>query len=729
MLTYDQTIIILFIESLLYSLIAAITLFKGDTRERHELSLILFIVFSGVWTLAEIAWRVGWLNFLGDAGLYILRQVPLYGILLLSILLLYVSRYFMRLPEMSRRWWGFGALWAGLVFVIDSNVLGLPDVLWRTGTFSLNRQTVLVPIVLALGWAIIVAGIVRLIAGTYFKLDQPLHKNRIKYWGLALGLVVLGDLLFLTGFGLWGTIPHMLGVLIAAYATLFHDLPDVSYLLRRGVGYLFITLAIAIAYTAGFVVLQTVFLTVLAYQSMLAGVLSALILGALFQPFVAMLQYVVRRILFGKQYDMSRTLSEYSTYISNILELDHLASVVENLVNETMNVDRSALFVVRQEKMEGNLVYFRLDNPANPKDGVAARGVFEADSPVAEFLTNEYRPLTQYDIDLLPRFQKISERERHWLNELGMAVYVPVYAQGAWIGLLMLGSKLSGDRYYKNDLVLLGTLADQTAVALENARLVEDLRDLNEELTLANGQLEKTYRQLKEMDKLKSGFIGVITHELRTPFANIGFSLEILDRHGRKHLPPELEGQFDQLQAGVKSAKTMIDNLVTFAAFLSKQGELKLTAVDMKQVVEDNLLVLTPLAETKSLALHTEIPESLPRLRADHDRLADAVYHLIHNAIKFTADGGEIRIRCRATTEHLTFEVEDTGIGIAPETLPGLWEGFAQLADPLRRGVEGLGLGLTLVKYVVGAHNGDVYAKSIPDVGSTFGFTLPLALR
>jgi signal transduction histidine kinase len=98
----------------------------------------------------------------------------------------------------------------------------------------------------------------------------------------------------------------------------------------------------------------------------------------------------------------------------------------------------------------------------------------------------------------------------------------------------------------------------------------------------------------------------------------------------------------------------------------------------------------------------------------------------VQNAIKFTEPGGEVRVGCQTTDHSIRFEIQDTGVGVPADKLPALWDGFTQMADPVRRGVEGLGLGLALVKYVVNAHGGDVFADSEEDVGSTFGFEIPL---
>jgi signal transduction histidine kinase len=252
------------------------------------------------------------------------------------------------------------------------------------------------------------------------------------------------------------------------------------------------------------------------------------------------------------------------------------------------------------------------------------------------------------------------------------------------------------------------------------------LIEINHDLEQAYATLAQANRQLQEMDKLKSAFIGVVTHELRSPFANIAFSLQIFKRYGLENLTPEQRDQLEQLTASLQQAKAMVDNLVTFATFLSKQGELHLDRVDFREVIDGALQTLRPMAQGKGVTLYIDLPEDLPPWQADRERLSDAVHHLVHNAIKFTADGGEVWVQSHSEDGTISFEVRDTGVGIPADKLPALWEGFSQMADPLKRGVEGLGLGLALVKLVVTAHGGTVWAESEEGTGSTFGFRIPL---
>lgn len=720
----DQTTILLLAESILFLLIIGVTLARADLQNGTGTVLVVYIIVSCLWVLYEIAWRIGCFTSLPVSD-FLLSRVPVYGALLLALQFLQLSRSFLRLPGMGRGWWVFGLSWLAIMAVLDSKLLPLPDPFWRGQGWQVSTAEAVFSL-FVLGWIIVVMMTAWLIVTTHRRIQQPLHQNRIKYWLLALIFIVVGDVLLFIRQPALGSDLHLFGILIVAYVLMVHRLPDVRQSVRHSISYLLITLLTVGIYLSGFNAMQYWFQTVPGYNPLLAGAVVTLVLVILSQPLLSLVRRLVNWLIFGAHYQSDQILSEYSATISNILDLERLATVAIGLIHETLEIKQGCLFVVQQETDQAGLEFYHWRGIRGKGEGKPPSGTLSTQNPVAVYLGSEHRPLTQYDIDLLPRFKEMPPIESSWLSRLGMDVYVPIYTKGVWIGLIALGPKLSHDRYFDRDLVLLNTLADQTAIALENARLVEDLKNLNNNLTRAYTDLDQANRQLQELDKLKSAFIGVITHELRTPYANIIFSLEIFERYGRAYLPPELQEQLDQLTGGIKSAKQMIDNLVTFATFLSKQGQLHPALLEFNRVVQDTILPLSPLAEAKQITLHVELPTAAVTFLGDQDRLADAVYHLAHNAIKFTAAGGEVWLRGQHTADWLMFEVQDNGVGIPADKLPNLWDSFNQLADPLRRGVEGLGLGLALVKYIITAHGGEVWADSQLGQGSTFGFRLPL---
>lgn len=261
--------------------------------------------------------------------------------------------------------------------------------------------------------------------------------------------------------------------------------------------------------------------------------------------------------------------------------------------------------------------------------------------------------------------------------------------------------------------------ANQALEAKVAARTTE-LAEVNQALVRANDQL-------KELDNLKSSFLSVISHELRTPFASILLTIQLLSTDFIVNADPEEKQLLQQLFANIESANAMINNLVNYAEFIRKQGVLNLNAVKPGEVLENIFHMLVSRAERKKIKLTCDCGPGLPMIYADEDRLINAIYELVDNAIKFTPSGGTIEVRAWSTENNmLAFAVHDTGIGVQPERLPDLWESFSQIADPIRRGREGLGLGLALVKYIVEAHKGTVWAESKQGSGSTFGFQLPI---
>ena len=170
----------------------------------------------------------------------------------------------------------------------------------------------------------------------------------------------------------------------------------------------------------------------------------------------------------------------------------------------------------------------------------------------------------------------------------------------------------------------------------------------------------------------------------------------------------------------------MINTVISFASLVHQRGNLNCQPVDFEGLVRDAVKPLQKFALSRQVELQFELPSQLPPVSVDKEQLREAIYHLVHNAIKFNQEGGSVRISGALTDSILSFEVSDTGVGLPPEKLGTIWEAFTQTADEVRRGVEGLGLGLALVKLSVESHGGYVMVTSQPDAGSTFGFCLPL---
>ncbi len=696
--------------AIIYFLAAFLLLLRPAYRRGFTRLLAAYLTAVGAWELA-----------LTQQVVFLQERLITYGFFLLAFYLIYLTYGFLRVEERrDRPWWAVGLILLLLLVALDV-MLPAPamPVFWQ----SLHPLWTLA---LLGGWAVLWGrtAVITLHAHRHTE-RRPLHRNRIRYWLLIILLIAMADLASLTNALLLATILRFLASVLAAYAALTYRLIDIRYIVGRATSQLLAAMLIGICYGLGVFYLWRA--TPARVPPLFASAGLTMLLVLLFPPLQKGIQRLVEYFSAENEYDPNRTLREYSMIISNIMDLSELEATAVRLISEAMEISYGTLFLVDSgEDLVGRPIYQLVSVQGFGVDKLVL-GAFAAHSPVVNFLSKQRRPLTQYDIDWQPQFQEITQPEREWLSSLGVEVFVPIYTQEKWIGLLGLGPKVAGTRYYDRDLMLLSTLADQTAVALENARLIADLTRLTHDLQQAYTDLERANRQLQESDQLKSDFIGVITHEMRTPFAHVGFALQLLENEGVAQLSPSQREEFAKLKAGIKQAREMVDNLINFAAFVNKQRRLQCSQLDFYELVLEVVRPLQTLAANKNIQLEIEGANQPLSLYGDRDRLTDAIHHLVHNAIKFTIDDGQITIHTWQEANQLVFSVKDSGPGIPPERLDKLWDGFNQLADPLRRGVEGIGLGLTLVKAVALAHGGDVFAHSDETVGSTFGFKLPVS--
>jgi len=328
-----------------------------------------------------------------------------------------------------------------------------------------------------------------------------------------------------------------------------------------------------------------------------------------------------------------------------------------------------------------------------------------------------------------------------------MDVYVPIYSKGNWIGLLALGPKATHDRYFDDDLNLLSTLADQTTVALENARLVDNLFQLNRDLRKAYVALDQANQRLEQLDRAKSDFITVLSHELRTPLGLLlGYS-QILADDPDLRARADYRQMMDGMQKGAVRLKEIIESTLDMAMIDNRTLKLYHAPAPLLPLMQKACEGFEqPVAERKlRLEIRDEIGR-LPNIEADVDSLGKVFYHLIVNAIKYTPDGGRIVISGRALEAGkgrlpeggVEVVVADTGIGIDPRFHELIFTKFYQTGEVATHSSGktkfkggGPGLGLAIVRGIVEAHGGKVWVespgydeKTCP--GSRFHVALPL---
>ena len=229
------------------------------------------------------------------------------------------------------------------------------------------------------------------------------------------------------------------------------------------------------------------------------------------------------------------------------------------------------------------------------------------------------------------------------------------------------------------------------------------------------------------VDRMKTEFVSVVSHELRTPLTAIKGYVELI-LGGQTGEINDIQRDFLSIvQNSTGRLTALINDILDISRIESGRVDVKRVAVDYARVVRETAATLAQEAAAKNIALATELPESLPPVIGDPDRIAQALMNLLSNAIKYTPDGGRVRVCVETAPTVVTTCIEDTGIGISPADQRRLFQRFFRADNSSTREAGGTGLGLAITKAIVEKLHGTIWVESAPGEGARFYFTLPTA--
>ncbi len=228
--------------------------------------------------------------------------------------------------------------------------------------------------------------------------------------------------------------------------------------------------------------------------------------------------------------------------------------------------------------------------------------------------------------------------------------------------------------------------------------------------------------EVRRLQTVRQKFIANVSHELRTPLASIKAVTETL-AEGIVTNPDVAADFLGRIETEVDRMTQMVNELSELSRIETGKWKLNLAETNANTLIDDCVSRIKPQADRKQIVLHVDVDPAMPPVLAERDRIAQVLLNLLHNAIKFTPEGGTVTVSAVSEDKSVVFRVTDTGIGISPEDLPHVFERFYK-ADKARS-TQGSGLGLAIAKHIVQAHGGEIWVESEPDQGSTFRFTVP----
>ena len=544
------------------------------------------------------------------------------------------------------------------------------------------------------------AGALLVIAYTYRTSTEPRTRLQLKFW--LLGALVALPLGLTNLFPVYGIPVYPLGNLgnaawagITAYAIVRHRLMDIDLVITKGIAYSAVSFAVLVPACVIMLWVQRASFGEIHAGMSATAVALFLIVGLLFPVLRTRAESRIERSLFPRRFGHRAALAAFTRSIVRILDQDRLLRELGSTLASTLEIESLAIAIGGQH--EPLTVRYALGTPIEQQQ-------FPRDGAFVQSLTRYKQAVLRSELESSHEIEESTIAAEVYRRN-GWELCLPLALGGKMSGFIGLGRKRNLAAFYIDDVELLETLAAEAAVALENARLYEELRRSQDIIRRAD--------RLSALGTLAAG----IAHEVRNPLVSIQTFFQLApQRMGDQ----EFFTSFLSMTAEeVKRISNLINELLSFA----RSSTPSLRAVNLNELAERVITLLEPEARKHKLTLSCALSANTPLISADGDQIKQVLINLVLNAIQATAPGGHVSISTRSVDHHTgafgQLEVHDTGAGIPQERLEHIFDPFFTTK------AKGPGLGLAIAHQIITEHGGSIRVESREGHGSSFFVNLP----
>jgi signal transduction histidine kinase len=554
--------------------------------------------------------------------------------------------------------------------------------------------------------------------------------EQIKYLFLAFFIYNFASVDFLPNYGIkiypFGYIPAFIFTLLIGYTVVKYRLMDISVVITRtGVFIALYSLILGLPFLVG-LGLQSNFIVLFGNKWWFVpmGLLTVL---ATVGPFIYI--YINRKAeerLLREQRQYQNTLRQASSGMIRVRELKRLLNLIVHVVTKAVKLEFASIFLFDT----GNDQYAM----AAIRDGsnLPQNLVLKLNTPLIDMLHEKKEPIVYEEVQLQsqdsPHDSKMSSLEKQ-LKEIRAAVVIPSYVGNKLLGFIVLGKKLSGKIYSQDDLNVFSVLANQAALAIENAQFYEDIKETQEQLfqaekmatvgTMADGLSHQINNRFQALSLISGDSIDILR---TTDIANC--SQDVKDAFG------QLKYAFERIQANVMQGGEIVRGLLKY----SRPGESGFEAIEFNKILDGALEMAQYKVRLNELDIVRNIPQDLPKLRCNLTQLEEIFFNLVDNAydaikerqvmLKDKDFKGKISISAKQEDGRVRIVFQDNGIGVKDKDKEKLFTPFFTTKSTNRKGT---GLGLYVIQKIVSFHQGTVSINSVYSFGTTFEIALPLA--
>jgi len=504
-------------------------------------------------------------------------------------------------------------------------------------------------------------------------------------------------------------------VIGVAYTIVKHKLFDIRLVVARGLAYgLSIVFVVLIYSLLAFTVASKVFNVNISLKQELFFALFSAISALAFQPIKKFFDRVTNKIFYQDAYDSQDIINEINSTLVSTANLENLLQKSAQILKEKLKTSFVNFYLASNESIEFHL------------GGSDTKIFANKDWPALE----DYLATQAEEILILSTGGNENEDQyKKYMRAIDIDCIVRMSSNNQDVGYLLVGNRKSGNAFSSQDIQLLEIIADEVAIAVQNALRFEEISQFNitlqEKIDDATRQLQRSNEKLQKLDEAKDEFISMASHQLRTPLTSVKGYLSMLMEGDAGPINDQQKTFLDQAFLSSQRMVYLIADLLNVSRLKTGKFVIEPKPTYLPDVVESEIAQLYETAKARELRLVFDKPESFPTLNLDETKIRQVIMNFADNAIYYTPKGGQITISLKANDRVAEFTVRDTGIGVPKSEQHHLFTKFYRAGNAKKARPDGTGLGLFMAKKVIVAQGGLIVFKTEEGKGSTFGFSFP----
>lgn len=698
---------------------------KKKNTANYTFILLSFAVFF--WSIFYFLWQISTNQ---DSALFYTRMLSI-GSALIPIFYLHWVLSFLELKSLrTRSVLIFGYL-ITLVFLLFSFspvfIRGMEKIMffefWPKAGF-LYTIYLLVSYIGLVGY-----GLTQLIKN--YSSSNSLKQYQIKYIIIGTAIGFLGGA---TNFFLWydikippiGNIITSFYVFILFYAMVRYRLMDIRIVIQK----IFIYFAMA-AFTYGFFYavigfLEHIFDGIFTSAAYAFGIVIAPLFVWSFYALDKKIRAIANKYLFISLYNYQETINKLTNELNNYIDLDKIIGLIVDTIKNTMKLEKAGIFLAEADSTKYKIA--KVIGFSESKDMPLID-----DSLLAKHLSKTKKPLVSDELAMLSSDKREKDTKSlaklyAYMEKIDAALCLPLIANKKLTGIIILGSKVSGDAYTSEDLELLDTLSKQASIAIENAKQYKQIQEfgktLQDKVNEQTRDIEEKNAHLQELLSMKSDFLKVVNHQLNTPLSIMRGYFSMMkdgDYTPEKALPA--------IEIGLER---IINTVAAFWDAYKLEGEkmqMEPQKVDIESAVDKMIKEKKELqtAKEKTLKIEVRKPDfDIPAVWCDPQKITHVISNLLDNAVYYTYKG-KITVYYELEGDFLKISVKDTGVGISESDRARIFQKFSRGASASGMNPNGSGLGLYIAKKIIEGNGGAMsFSSEGENKGTTFSFTIPI---